>query len=116
MKVARYLAFVAVITSLMTGCGTVCNLASSNPQVYGGLDKDAELTREIQGRAIAPPVKLAVAVFVLPDFLASLAGDTLTLPLMLYLADRNVEANADGGKAVPDPKRPAQELVQKPEG
>jgi uncharacterized protein YceK len=90
MKRTRSAAAVALAVAL-SGCGTVYNLAEGEPEVYGGALKDAQLfiapaarEKEVAGRG-AP----LLPILALGDLPLSLVGDTLTLPLAVYLRQKD---------------------------
>src|SRR5262249_58308295 len=90
MRRVRAGAVAALAAVLASGCGTVCNLATGKPEVYGGVEKDVEcLLTPTQ-----TPVMTAqsgqggaaiLAAFLVAEGTLSLVGDTLTLPLVLYM-------------------------------
>ncbi len=78
----------ALVATACCGCGTICNLASSDPQVYGGPEKDIEIWSE---RGMPRGQNVGAFAFLglcLADLPVSLVGDTLTLPLAIYLQQR----------------------------
>jgi uncharacterized protein YceK len=120
----RTLLFVAAAVSLLGGCGTVLNLASKDPEIYGGPQKDLQFMMTprnggaTQAVAVWPlPSGSAFAgapawlfPLVLADIPLSIVGDTLTLPLAIYLR-QNEYPREDGTPApssgqVASPARP----------
>jgi uncharacterized protein YceK len=87
MRPARGL-MIAVTAALLSGCGTVCNFAGGDPEVYGGVQKDLAF---VQSPRTSPPpvgVNRGGPVFlglVVADVFLSAVTDTLTLPLAVYL-------------------------------
>jgi hypothetical protein len=82
--------FLAVLTS---GCGTVCNLASNNPQPYGGIARDVEWVSKnfrFSGKENAGGAALAVGAVATEMGLTGLA-DTLTWPLVASLHTQRSE-------------------------
>jgi uncharacterized protein YceK len=82
---AILIAALTVIASLMTSrCGTVLNLRSGDPDVYGGVQKDWKFfmtpvnTVPCNGEAF-------FALIVAADAGLSLIADTLTLPLVIHM-------------------------------
>jgi uncharacterized protein YceK len=73
----------AISALSLTGCGTICNLASKDPQVYGGPAKDFEVVQYFHGCG-----GIGGAVVLVSDMCISLVGDTLTLPILLYRRER----------------------------
>ena len=85
------------------GCGTVCNLVSDDPQVYGGVRGDVELFRHplCPHTTYTDQAGLCLVGFVAAEACASLVGDTLTLPLVIVLRQHPRanprDASAPGG-------------------
>jgi hypothetical protein len=70
----------------MGGRGTVCNLASGDPEPYGGITKDWEFNHQRQvpfyvAMLCTAPLTLEVG--------ATLVGDTLTLPITWTIEARD---------------------------
>ncbi len=88
----------AIVPVSLTGCGTVCNLAGSDPRVYGGVQKDVEWIQSYKpssgtqagwqgdpsGKGAAAAAALALAIPV-AEVGCSVVGDTLTLPVITPL-------------------------------
>ena len=85
-----------LVLGTATGCGTVANWASGDPQVFGGIQKDLLWTEQLMSGAAQTSINPSnglnnpyAAAIVLACFAAepplSFAGDTLTLPLVLLL-------------------------------
>ncbi len=96
-------AIAALAALAACGCGTICNLASGDPQIYGGPQKEIAVIftpQDASEKCLFPPVTVnsggsdspweAVGAclplaLVLADLPLSVVGDTLTLPLAVYL-------------------------------
>jgi uncharacterized protein YceK len=111
-----FVASVLFLTALSSGCGTVCNLVSSDREVYGGVPYDLSAYRSwmesreieigelkiqgLQGREQIDQVGEAlidrpVGVLVLvTDGCLSVVGDTLTFPLAYLLQIVKVKEDA----------------------
>ncbi len=84
-------ALLALFAALSGGCGTIRNLASSQPEPYGGvgyaLEYDAAVRASPQGQSdisgSSPLELLWDLAWCCPDTCASAVGDTLTLPIVL---------------------------------
>jgi hypothetical protein len=79
---------------LPAGCGTVCNLASSDPQVMGGLNKDLDTLKtfswNLQATSTNGPNDYSGVFFLgltLAEVGATTVGDFLTAPLLRWLQD-----------------------------
>jgi uncharacterized protein YceK len=105
MKGTRGVLLAAAMVISLSGCGTVCNLTSRDPDNYGGVQRDLKFADD----ATANGGLLSgasgggggtgdgwAAVFVLAlygaDLTLSIVGDTLTLPLAAYLRHRHEAA------------------------
>lgn len=89
-----------VIASLMTsGCGTVLNLRSGDPDVYGGVQKDWKffMTPVFDGAGCSGEVFFPLLVAA--DAGLSLIADTLTLPLVIHM--RHVDQEEDKNENEP---------------
>jgi uncharacterized protein YceK len=108
MKGVSAAAAVAVAALLSGGCGTVMNLASKDPQVFGGPQQDVTLLLtptqrpEAKGGVQANAGVVAFAL-VLADLPLSLVGDTVTLPLAIYMR-QNKPAKDDRAGSTPAPE------------
>jgi uncharacterized protein YceK len=81
-----------VIASLMTsGCGTILNLRSGDPDVYGGVQKDWKffMTPVFDGAGCSGEVFFPLIVAA--DAGLSLIADTLTLPLVIRMRHEDQE-------------------------
>lgn len=111
--------FVALLVSL-PGCGSICNYATGDPEVYGGVQKDMGFISGGGGHVHVSNGKGAVAVvaIVLADMGLSGAVDTLTLPLTIWLRQNpspdEDESNSDSGS--PSPGTPMQPISLVPVG
>jgi uncharacterized protein YceK len=112
MKGTRGALLAAVMLLPLGGCGTALNLASGDPDNYGGVQRDLKFADDTsakgglmsgksegvgidKGRAALPILALYCA-----DVGLSFVGDTLTLPLAAYLRHRHEAATgheADSG-------------------
>ena len=103
MKATQPAAIPALAAALASGCGTIVNFASGDPEIYGGPRKDIEFLQTPRSVQAAPNTPAGssgsagrgaafVAAFVVADIPVSLVADTLTLPLAVYL--RQHDSNA----------------------
>lgn len=77
-----WIAALGVIAPLLTsGCGTIANLRSGDPEVYGGVAKDVEFMMTPQ--TLGGEGDSAVLMLMAGEVGLSLVGDTLTLPLVI---------------------------------
>ena len=101
MKGTRGMLLAAALVVPLSGCGTVCNLASADPDNYGGVQRDLKVADDasanggflsgIQGGDARGGAFMAAFVLALygADLTLSVVGDTLTLPLAAYLRNRH---------------------------
>jgi hypothetical protein len=111
MKKVRLAVIVAIAAALSSGCGTICNLTLSwakdkedrGPQPYGGVQTDVAILEKLNlgglhlggptaGNAKSGLLAVGVVGLLLMDPALSFVGDTLTLPIPLYLQDRRCRA------------------------
>jgi hypothetical protein len=102
VKKASFAASLAFFAVCMTGCGTVRNLASDDPAVYGGVAKECESLcngwspgsspyhmNQSGGGAQAVGMLLVVPALIIgvpvADISVNFVGDTLTMPIAMYL-------------------------------
>jgi uncharacterized protein YceK len=89
MKGTLIAVFVTIAAVLLSGCGTICNLATGDPEIYGGPQKDAEFLQNLHpaegGGAAAGKGMAIVLLATVADVSLSVVGDTLTLPLAIYM-------------------------------
>ncbi len=82
---SRALAVVVAISALWSsGCGTVLNLVSRDPERYGGVAKDCQfaLTSHVMNTPADFKGTIVVLALWLAEVCASGMADTLTLPLI----------------------------------
>ncbi len=101
MKRAWIAALAAIAAVSPGGCGTICNFAHGDPDIYGGVQKDVELLqtpRTATGGGVSfnkgGPV---FAVLLTGDVALSLVADTLTLPLAIYMRQNEHSSEDEGG-------------------
>jgi uncharacterized protein YceK len=108
------IAALAMTAILSNGCGTICNLKSDDPEVYGGIRKDVEYMR-------TPPDSgnnqasgsggdaTGILVILMAEVGLSLVADTLTLPLVVRKRHKEhaseSEANPAGAEKEPSSRR-----------
>jgi hypothetical protein len=96
----------------LTGCGTVLNLASHDPQIYGGVLGDLTAVGTPRSSASGGGKGGAVVLaLVFADACVSFAADTLTLPLVCFLETRN---DSRSRPADPPPPQTAPDAVENP--
>src|SRR5262249_35075559 len=105
----RQTVLAALFASMLSGCGTVCNLAGAQPdhepRVYGGVSFDFEVMDQFVQDPPHPTnsdprggvLLLALALVAQP---LSFVGDTLTLPITIYLQNkRSAERSGEPAEA-----------------
>jgi hypothetical protein len=98
MQRTQLVLFVFLAAAIMaSGCGTVCNLASGDPKLYGGCEQDPLLSPPTHPIKLDPshvPEKgsgsgacglLLVLLLYPTEACLDLAGDTLTWPIVYLL-------------------------------
>jgi uncharacterized protein YceK len=73
-----------VLPVLVVGCGTLCNVTSSNPdpRVYGGIRQEWSDLKVMRFDDVYC-INLLLAPWLVADLPLSVLGDTLTLPYVL---------------------------------
>lgn len=94
-----WIAALVVIPALTSGCGTILNFRSGDPEVYGGIQKDVEfiMTPPAAGGGAtngSGPGGAAPLFIVAADAALSLVADTLTLPMVIR--KRRVDQGKEG--------------------
>jgi uncharacterized protein YceK len=102
-------------TIFLSGCGTVCNLASGKPEPYGGVAKDVEFAAARQSTRVDQPQisggshpALVLALVMgasYGDFCASAVADSVTLPFILAWYAANTDKSTV--KIEENPQTPA---------
>jgi uncharacterized protein YceK len=109
---AAFLALLAIVSAgLVAGCGSICNYASGDPEVYGGPQFDIQCALTPTNNATDGKGAAILAGLLCADVGLSFVFDTLTLPLTLYLRHREYNAGEQppGTMSVADQASKAQE-------
>jgi hypothetical protein len=118
MTAARLALLVVAFSSVsLSGCGTCCNLASHEPEPYGGVRLDFKLlgcaaNTKPDSVQSGDPIGLLVVLGIMGTELAcSFAADTLTLPLIRRWEAKRSRERGDSdvpvsSSASADPSRP----------
>jgi uncharacterized protein YceK len=99
MPNTRTVLFVALAFVALVGCGTVRNLATGDPEIYGGVQKDIEIIQTPPPRSGVGINPMTLALFTPVDLCLSLVGDTLTLPLAVCMRQNDHSGDDKGGAA-----------------
>jgi len=107
----------AILAVSLSGCGTICNFADGvihpddEPRIYGGVLRDLEIMDEaVNAPPRATPLVgsengkglIFLCLLGLMDPPLSFVGDTLTLPITIYVQEKRVAArNSDTDTAKP---------------
>jgi hypothetical protein len=97
-------AAVSIAALLAGGCGSVCNLVSKDPEVFGGPAVDAQiLMTPLRDGGSAPSGNgdAYVVAFIAADMVASCVVDVATIPLALWLRRKTPE---EGCSRTSDPR------------
>jgi len=98
MNSTRIVVLLAISAFGVSGCGTIANLKTGEPELYGGVQKDVQLLQTPR----TPPEGIGIRnlgpLVLFVDLPLCFIGDTLTLPIAIY------ELHQGGGHAdTPDP-------------
>jgi hypothetical protein len=102
MKKMGFGVVVAIGAVFLSGCGTICNLAScGNMENYGGVKKDVGFLENTQLHPSSSILTIVVCPAIGAELSLSLLGDTLALPLTSYVQsnrnERESKERIDGG-------------------
>jgi uncharacterized protein YceK len=119
MKWARIALFAAMVPALPSGCGTICNFAHSDPEIYGGVQNDVAviMTPQTGGSSGGGQGMAIFAGLVVADVCCSAVADTLTLPLAIRLRQNkptSEDASTDKGKPIAPPDASANAQLLSP--
>jgi uncharacterized protein YceK len=80
-------AIVASAAVLLSGCGTIVNLCSGDPEIpLGGVQKDLQVVDSPRASGFGTGKSAALVVLLIPvELCLSVVGDTLTLPLAIFI-------------------------------
>jgi hypothetical protein len=79
---------VCLLGAFGTGCGTVANLKSGDPTVYGGIDKDVVFMEKYSQKAVPGKGQIVVLGCWFADLCLTGVTDTLTIPAVLCMQAR----------------------------
>ena len=87
----------AICAVCLSGCGTICNFASGDPQPYGGLTRDMDRVGSGQqggGGHISSPLAIPILLGLgAGELVATSIADTLTMPY--FIISRQAEIKRD---------------------
>jgi uncharacterized protein YceK len=111
MTSPRILVVLAVSAIWVSGCGTIANLETGKPELYGGVQKDVELLETPRPQPHGIGIRNLGALVLFVDLPLSAVGDTLTIPIAIYewhrgTGDADQAGGTDEGKAAPPVLRP----------
>src|ERR1700675_2231569 len=100
MNSARVVVLLGISALALSGCGTISNLSTGEPELYGGVQKDIQLlgTPRTQPEGIGIRNLGQLVLFV--DLPLCFVGDTLTLPIAILELQRGgpqVDSSGPGG-------------------
>jgi uncharacterized protein YceK len=102
-------AIAAVLAVSLSGCGTIANLCTGDPEVpLGGVQKDLEAFNTPRATPMGTGKGAALMVVLLPTELClSLVGDTLTLPLAIFIKRSGYPRDDGAAPTNPADQKPA---------
>jgi uncharacterized protein YceK len=115
MKRTTLAVVVALFAIWSSGCGTIANLTSGNPEVpFGGVQRDIALVETPRETPSGIGLVPSMLVFVLPiEMSLSFVGDLVTLPLAIGMHHSDPYVPVDGHNdpapavtSVPTPESP----------
>jgi hypothetical protein len=98
MKRTILAAMLALCGFSASGCGTIGNLASGNPDVpFGGVQRDIALVEKPRETPSGIGLVPSMLVFILPvEMSLSVVGDVVTLPLAIAMHHSDPYVSVDG--------------------
>jgi uncharacterized protein YceK len=88
----------AVAAMWVSGCGTIANLKTGEPDLYGGVQRDIQLLEAPRPQPAGIGIRNLGALVLFVDLPLCVVGDTLTMPLAIYEWHRG---GGDSGTTVP---------------
>jgi len=103
MKMIRIAVFAVTTAFLSSGCGTICNLKSGDPDIYGGVKKDVTYiqTPSSNPTGVSGQGGVIILGIIAAEMGLSLVADTLTLPLVVRMR-QNEQASDDKAQSPAD--------------
>jgi uncharacterized protein YceK len=97
---ARIAVLLCISAYALSGCGTIANLSTGEPDLYGGVQKDIQLLQT----PATPPTGIGIRnlgqLVLFVDLPLCFVGDTLTLPIAIFELQRGgpqVDTSGPGG-------------------
>ena len=84
MTGTRIPVLLAISALLASGCGTIANLKTGEPDFYGGVQKDVQLLATPRPQPQGLGIRNLGEWVLLVDLPLCVVGDTLTIPLAFY--------------------------------
>jgi uncharacterized protein YceK len=98
MTSTRITVLLALAALVGSGCGTIANLQTGKPDLYGGVQHDVQLLETPRPQPQGIGIRNLGALVLFVDLPLSAVGDTLTIPLAIYEWHRGEEhTDAVGG-------------------
>ncbi|HEY7311087.1 MAG TPA: hypothetical protein VH643_17110 [Gemmataceae bacterium] len=104
MKTVGIAALAVTAAFLLSGCGTICNLASGDPDIYGGVKKDVTFIQTPNSGGVSGQGGAVILLVLAAETGLSLVADTLTLPLVVRMR-RTDPASEDKAQPTGDEAR-----------
>lgn len=114
---------VALTVGSLSGCGTIFNFASGDPQVYGGVSNDLTFMGKPRGSG-GGKAALAFMIVMAAELPMTITADTLTAPLAAYIQKQHnsepgsegvVFGNGQADNSAPSRTRPGSSSETEPE-
>ena len=84
MKCTQFAVLVGISAFLASGCGTIANLKTEQPELYGGVQKDLQLLETPRTEPSGIGIRNLGPLVLFVDLPLSFIADTLTLPIAIY--------------------------------
>jgi uncharacterized protein YceK len=84
MKCTWIAVLVGISAFLASGCGTITNLMTGQPELYGGVQKDIQLLETPRAEPSGIGIRNLPTLVLFVDLPLCFIGDTLTIPIAIY--------------------------------
>ena len=84
MSSTRRTVLLALAALVVSGCGTIANLQTGKPDLYGGVQHDVQLLETPRPQPQGIGIRNLGALVLFVDLPLSVVGDTLTIPLAIH--------------------------------
>ena len=84
MNGTRVVVLSALAAIVVSGCGTIANLKTGEPDLYGGVQKDVQLLQTPRTQTGGIGIRNLGQLVLFVDLPLCVVADTLTIPIAIY--------------------------------